>query len=135
VSVRKSSRSACPVWIGLDGVSAGAQAGRDEIRRIQPVPAHRLDRGEQRLGTRGLGPHRTVGAREVEQRGGLVGRGGAFTQALLDAQGERGVGRGGLEQRDAFAGRHRLHARRQQRHRCEGRKRYKTFAQPRLALD
>ena len=40
-----------------------------------------------------------------------------------------------IEQRDAFAGRHRLHARRQQRHRCEGRKRYKTFAQPRLALD
>ena len=42
-------------------------------------------------------------------------------QALLDAQGERGVARGRLDSDHAFASRHRLHAGRHEGHRCEGR--------------
>ena len=100
------------------------------------MATQRLDRGKQRLGACGLGPHRTICAREIEQCGGLVGHRGTLAQALLDTQRERGITRGRLDRHGrGLPGRHRVHAGRKQGKRSQGRESYKTFTQPGLALD
>ena len=96
-----------------------------------------FDGSDKRIDPRGIVPDGTPGARQVEQRGGLVGIGRALAQALLDLQLHGGIGRGRHERsidRRAI-GSHRERSQRREQHTRCGRERYKTLAQKRLGCE
>lgn len=121
-----------------------AQALGLEIARVQAVGIEALERGEQGTGARGVVPQWAVGALQIQQRGGLVGRRRTCGQAPLEQDAQRIDDFAGLDDRGTLGAhrgalhrarsghRHLLRSRRgreHQRGRC--RERYKTFAQKR----
>ena len=108
-----------------------------KVGRVQTVNLDGFDGGDERLDTGRVVPDGTPGARQVEERRGLVGIGRALAQALLDLQLQGAIGRGRRQRsidRRAL-GSHRERSQRREQHTGRGRQRYKTLAQKRLGCE
>ena len=125
---------------GFNGCPFGCRAPQAlgaKVGRIQTVNVDGFDGSDKRIDTGRIVPDGTPGAREVEQRGGLVGIRRALAQALLDLQLHGGFGRGRHERsidRRAI-GRHRDGRQRRKQHTRRGRERYKTLAQKNIGCE